>query len=329
MRMSKISSNLTLIAAAIVCVACVAENGGHGESRDLPVGELEAPTGEIALTVASDRHVAGNYVLADEALTFEAKLLEGGAYDIVIELNGMTLTALGEAKTNYHDMDGYASANGQDTDLVEADRELLTSFFRAYQEFVAAPEPTELETQLKNVAGYWSSVTDGMALQRSVMSKSEREINHLCAQYLSWVPTTHDCSHGNDWGGGQWAYSSIGERWDRGPGGFFEHHYYTDSPRWDNQPQVHKGGSYLAGTCLGRCWAACDAPGVNQRLTQDCADHDQCATGNHGRSSIWCHDEAADASDDGLAATALCPGTGSDPQWIVDWETNGYPFQAP
>lgn len=321
----KTFSGLRYVVFATFVAGCAVDAESPGEPTPAP----EAASGKLTVAVDTPEQVLGTYQQGEETLTFDAKSLGGNKYEITLQLNGLTLTALGDAKTNYHDMDGFATANGGDSTLDELDRQLLTGFFQTYQEEMPRVNPSYLENQLKSTGGYWSSLPDGLPLQKSVMGTSDRDIVHLCSEYLAWHPSTHDCWHGGDWEAGQWAYTSIGERWDRGPGGYFEHHYYQDSPRWDNHPQAHRGGSYMAGKCLGRCWAGCDALGVNQRLTQDCANHDLCATGNHDLTSFWCQDEAVAAGDDGLLAGILCGGTGSDPQWVVDWEANGYPLQSP
>jgi hypothetical protein len=305
---------------------CVVQGEEPQPADDQPATfqELE---GTLKLEQDAER-TKGSFEAGEWKLAFQSAPLGGTRYEVVLELNGATLTALGDAKGGFHLLDGFSTENGADTQLTLEDRQLILSFGRAYDRTLVGKKPSLAQTLLVRAADLWAEHPDGLPLQREVVSDPDRDVTQLCGQYLQWWAVTHDCSHGGFWGDGQWGYASIGERGTAWPDGQYSHHYYRDRPSWGGA-QPHKTGSFWAGSCLGRCGAGCPAEGNWQSLTQDCANHDICGTGNHNLVlGIWCQNEAASASDD-LLTPIICEGTESDPQWIADWERTGFPNQSP
>jgi hypothetical protein len=296
------------------------------DAEDSPV-MLTARAGE--LEVQDEGSVTmGSFRSDGLALTYRSESRGETGYEVTLTLNGASLTAFGDLAKGAHLLDGFAVDNGEDTQLSLQDRELMLSFARAWEQASSGKAMSRAESMLLRATELWVEYPNGLPLQREVISDAARDVTQLCGQYLAWHPVTHDCSHGGDWGAGQWGYASIGERGDAWPDGAYSHHYFHDRPSWGSA-QPHKGGSFWAGACLGRCGSGCPAAGGLQQLTQDCANHDICGTGNHNLVfGIWCQDEAASVSDDVLAGP-VCEGTGADPQWIRDWEQTGFPAQSP
>jgi hypothetical protein len=323
----KFESVIGLPIVALLLAGCAVEGEATQPSDDeqpLALRELEG-----TLTSEQDgERTKGAFQVGESKLSFRSTPLDGTQYEVVLELNGAMLTAMGDATRGFHLLDGFSTENGADTQLTMDDRDLIYSFSKAYDRTLVGKKPTLAQTLLGRAADLWAENPDGLALQREVVSDPSRDITALCAQHLQWWGATHDCSHGAFWADGQWGYASVGERGTAWPDGQYSHHYYRDRRSWGGA-QPHKTGSYWAGSCLARCGAGCPAEGNLQILTQDCLNHDVCGTGNHNLVfGVWCQNEAASAGDD-LLTIIVCDGTGSDPQWIADWERNGFPNQSP
>jgi hypothetical protein len=317
-----------LVLPAAGCGRAPDDGSGEPAPTGTAAGTPPAATpGELVISEASDSVIKGTFTQGERTLSFEG---HGGAttgYDITVRLNGAVLTAANQAGGATHRLDGVAEANGGVIQLSDDDHALLDAFQKEMDRHTAGATRPFIQQQLLRLSALWSQYPSSLALKQEVSPDQERTFTSICSSYLQWRHANHDCDHGGDYAPGQFALASVGERWDTGPGGQTTHEFFQDEPFWHSSTFAHKGGAYIAGDCLGHCGADCPAGGSNQILTQDCLDHDQCVSGNHSSTSLFCDDEFTQAVDDFMNAPA-CPGTGIDPQSIRNWETVNFPNQG-
>lgn len=252
-----------------------------------------------ALTVtATGQAVQGTFRSGGESLTFKSTEVEPQVFDIVVEVNGMTLSALIDGNRQVAEMDGFAGT-GEDTQILDADRALLGGLFRALDtdgqlntgEVTAA-------SLLRRVASHWSETPDTVPLQRQVAGSQDRDWTSLCAYYGKYVNATHD--------DGTYARNAPNSTSSAKVGTRTASTYYYVNKKWTKTVQDHQPNMSEYGECYGNCGYGC--PTGNQTLTLDCHDHDQCTRNGHLLASLYCDDEFTDAIDDKLFAPT-CSGT--------------------
>jgi hypothetical protein len=265
-------------------------------------------TGELTLSPIAGG-LSGEFVLENRTVTFHALTSSvaghAPATDITVETNGMTLTATIDTKSQVGDLDGFASANGQDTQLSDDDRTVLLSFDKAISTAVTNDTKKELPPEastLVRMADLWSDTPSSAPLTRQVLGQENRSYTSICGQFETYQYATHDDWNYNDWNPKSTSISYVGSHW----GG--SQWYYVNST-WITKVQDHKAYVYEAGLCFGHCGAGC--PSGNQTLTVDCNNHDQCVRNGHDIASIWCDDEFSACVDD-YAFAPTCAGTAND-----------------
>lgn len=317
----------TVTAALGLGLASLAVGCDGADDVHDPAAPAPAAVAKLTVDQYDPDLVAGRLEDGTSTVTFEGRALGGYEYDVTLRLNGAVLTAMGDAESRYHTLDGYAASNGLDTQLDAADGAALRSLKSALDRYnFDHGGGGFIARQTVSIAGVFQQLASStLSLQREITGNNDRGPTMICGNYLKWTPATHDCDHGSDFGAGQWAYASPGERWVRG-GGTATRQLFQDEPFWHNATFAHKGGSYIAGNCLGQCGGDCVAG--EQYLTASCLTHDQCASGNHGKSSFWCDDELLPALADTAAAHVTCSGTGQDPADAVLWQNTNFPNQG-
>lgn len=217
--------------------------------------------------------VHGTFEQDGQTVHFRAELVGEMEVFVEFELNGMTLTAkfLRDGEQASAEMDGYATENGEETQLQEDDRELLKSLAIALSQDKLEREPYPAK-MLRNSAVIWAKTPLNMILTRTVQEDLTRSVSYICTKVngnQTWTGN-HDCHQGCPWYNpfcSKTHYNTV----DLGPGG-----YYSN---------------------IGEC----TFPGMdNNSYTQDCLNHDLCVAGphNHWDVSGYCMNEAASASDD-------------------------------
>lgn len=281
-----------VLSAALGLTAC---------STAVPTGDELGTFEEVQSTAAS---LSGTFILDDSVVSFSSDEVTANEFDVVVELNGLTLTALVDRSGQVAEVDGFAAGAGadalkaNDTQIVDPDRVALDAFVRALagevdtEDFAAA-------SVLYRVASNWSQTPDTMPLQRQVASSENRAFVSICGFFGQFLEATHDdnnCSHFDP------TCTSIAQVGNRiSPTfSFINGQWTTTVP--NHLPRVNQTGD-----CYGNCGASC--PGSNpQTLTLDCLDHDQCVRNGHFIASFYCNDEFASASDDEFFAPR-CTGT--------------------
>lgn len=250
-----------------------------------------------ALVVQSDAsRIHGTYGRGDEQVRFSSTETEPGVFDVVIDVHGMTLSALIDRNHQVAEADGFAS-NGGDTQLVDADREVLRGFVQALDEQVDA-EQAAPASLLSRLASNWSQQPDTVPLQRQVATSENRGWTSLCSSKGTYVTATHDDNNFGKNNPRSTSYGHVGLRSS-------STEYYVGG-RWITTTQDHVSLLYERGSCYGNCGAGC--PSGNQTLTVDCHNHDQCVRNGHALASVYCDDEFTSASDDEFFAPR-CSGT--------------------
>jgi hypothetical protein len=257
----------------------------------------EAGVLEVDATEAS---IQGTYSQGDATLRFRSIELEPQVFDIVVEVNGMTLAAIVDQGRRVAEVDGFA-ANGGDTQMRDADRAILGGFVAAVGTHLDV-EAHGAATMLHRVASNWSQTPDSAPLQRTVAGSEDRAYVSLCGYYKQWVVATHDCQVCNNFDPKCTSTAMVGYRWD------LKTHYYINGS-WTTTVPDHVANLYEAGDCFGNCGPGC--PSGDQTLTLDCHDHDHCVRNGHFIASMYCNDEFIRASDDEFFAPR-CAGTSRD-----------------
>lgn len=266
--------------------------GGAGGCTD----ERDTSQGTLTLT-ATATDVSGRYTLLGQELAFASSEIEAGVLDVVVDLNGMTLTAIVDRNAQIAEVDGFAQ-NGGDTQIVDADRAVLTGFVQALA-LEIDPESTAAASALYRAASNWAETPDSMPLQRLVAGSENRDYVSLCSLYGVYLDATHDDSGCNAFDPQCTSVAQIGNR--------LTPTYSYINGQWTTQVPNHISYVYQTGDCYGNCGGGC--PGTSpQTLTLDCHDHDQCVRNGHFIASFYCNDEFASASDDEFFAPR-CSGT--------------------
>lgn len=258
-------------------------------------GSPESTPGTLAVQTSTGS-LKGSYGLGDSTVKFQSTETAPGVFDVVIELHGMTLSALIDRNRQVAEADGFAQ-DGAETQLVDADRDALRSFVSALSEQLDT-DSDGVASILARLASNWSQMPETVPLQRQVAASENRGWTSLCSSKGAYVTATHDDNNYGKNNPRSTSYGHVGLRSS-------STEYYVGG-RWITTGQDHVAGLYERGSCYGNCGAGC--PGGNQTLTVDCHNHDQCVRNGHALASLWCDDEFTSASDDEFFA-ARCSGT--------------------
>lgn len=278
-----------------------------GAALGLAACSTAVPTGEEAgfEVQSSAASVSGTFTMDDSVVTFSSTEITADEFDVVVELNGMTLTALVNRGGQVAEVDGFASGagagerpKGADTQIIDPDRAALDAFVRALADEIDTEE-FAAGAVLYRVASNWSQTPDTMPLQRAVAGSDNRAFVSICGNFRQFLEATHD---DNNCSAFQSTCTSIAEVGNR-----VSPTFSFINGVWTTTVPNHLPRVVQTGDCYGNCGASC--PGSNpQTLTLDCHDHDQCVRNGHFIASLFCNDEFASASDDEFFAPR-CSGT--------------------
>ncbi|HEX2569873.1 MAG TPA: hypothetical protein VH877_09990 [Polyangia bacterium] len=238
----------------------------------------------------------GTYTADGSTVKFSSTETAPGVFDVTVDVHGATLGALIDRNHEVAEVDGFAGA-GADTQIVEADRQVLGRFVRALDEQLDT-DHVAAASILSRLASNWSQTPDSVPLQRQVAGGENRGWTSLCSSYRTYVTATHDDNNYSRNSPKTTSYADVGQRTSST--------YYYVNGVWTTTTQNHVAYLYERGDCYGNCGPDC--PSTVQTLTRDCHDHDQCVRNGHAIASIYCDDEFTSASDDELFAPR-CSGT--------------------
>jgi hypothetical protein len=253
------------------------------------VGEIDVQQSQASVT--------GTYTVGDNVVSFSSTEVAANEFDVVLELNGMTLVAVVDRVGQVAEVDGFAD-KGADTQVVDTDREVLDAFVRMLAGAVDTEE-FAAGAVLYRAASNWSQTPDTMPLQRLVAGEENRDFVSICGSFRKFLEATHDDNNCSFFDPICTSVAEVGNR--------VSPTFSFINNRWVTTVPNHLARVLQTGDCYGNCGASC--PGSNpQTLTLDCHDHDQCVRNGHFIASVFCNDEFASASDDEFFAPR-CSGT--------------------
>ncbi|MBN1206265.1 MAG: hypothetical protein JXB05_15215 [Myxococcaceae bacterium] len=287
--------------AAVVLFACGSPSGtpeGRTEAGAVQPSEGLKLAVEPGVTQGTFREVV-----------FSSREVEPGVYRIEVRFNGMTLTGLMDAENGVSALDGFAEANGQDTQMTDADREVAAALYAALNaELPASDAATPEAKYLRRAVGLWAQHPNTVEMQRTVMGEQGRGYTMLCSYakcngkwtgscggvYNWYSYAKHDCNKGGfDYAGNQ----QIAQLGDHGTCSGDE--YYLSNGTWLCGEPDHWSRPKVMGICFGRCGGSC---GGDTQYTLDATNHDGCVRNGHMLASGYCDDQFVSASDDELFA---------------------------
>jgi hypothetical protein len=254
------------------------------DRETIPAGLQIEQTADVASgSFADERH----------ALRFRSEASEY-TFDIEIELDGLTLTAMLDEDGNFvHD--GFVHG-GEDRPLTDDDREALAALSAALDGL--GPDVSRAVARLDGFASVWSEFPLDKPLRGEVPA-SLRSYDSLCAELDTYVAATHDDAHYQRWDDASTTdYVWVGMN---GPGPCEGGTYFASlGGAWScYEPDHNPAVEHAIGDCFGRCGTGC---GRGRQFTRDCLDHDQCTRVGHSLTSSSCTDEFSRAIDDWISA---------------------------
>ncbi len=290
-----------------VVVAMVLSGCGGAGGSATPAGPASA-TAALELSRVADG-ATGRFAQGGFEARFSSRQVEPGVYRVEVRHNGMTLTGLVDAAQGVSSLDGFAEDNGQDTQMLDGDRELLAALYAALNAELPAGQALSSELKyLRREVGLWDEHPGSVQLQRTVMGEQGRGYTMLCSYakcngkntgscgstYNWYSYAKHDCQHGGfDLAKNQ----QIAQLGDHGTCNGDE--LYMSGGAWVCGEPDHQSRPKVMGNCFGRCGGGC---GGDTQYTLDATNHDGCVRNGHVLASGYCDDQFASASDDELYA---------------------------
>ncbi|HZI12461.1 MAG TPA: hypothetical protein VE153_18905 [Myxococcus sp.] len=265
---------------------------------------------EAGLTLASEPgSTRGTFASAGGEVTFSSREVEPGVYRLEVRLRGMTLTGLLDPANGVSTIDGFADEGASDTQLADADRELLAAFYGALNAELPSGDAAAPEAMyLRRAVGLWSQQPSTVDLQRTVMGEQGRGYTMLCSYakcngtwsgscggvYNWYSYAKHDCNKGGFSYERNQQIAQLGDHFSCSGD-----EYYMSNGSWVCGEPDHWYRPKVIGNCFGRCGGGC---GGDTQYTLDATNHDGCVRNGHLLASGYCDDQFMSASDDELMA---------------------------
>jgi hypothetical protein len=277
------------LAAAPLLFAC----GGDQQQSD----EVTKASNNIEQKLnmeQTDIGIQGTFVYGDTELKFSSEEIGPSSYDLWIELNGMTLTAVYMPQTFAIDYDGFITDSGDAPWYQRADRKIIRAFSLALDNVVEDEGEFNPGWALNRATRYWGDVPDNFRLQLEVLSDMNQGTNRICGEAWKLLTFTHDCQYGSE------SYTKnkrpLNIAWrNNGVEEFCVNGNWTTNATYKNHSWANWPA--ISGGCMSHCGANCPSCDKNQVLTHDCAKHDLCVE-MHGQNGGPCEDELIAAADD-------------------------------
>jgi len=288
---------------AVVMFACGSPSGSPSEP-----GTEQPPAEGLSLTVEQGA-TRGTFVDAQSGeVRFSSRQVEPGVFRIEVSLNGLALTSLVDAENGVSSMDGFAEANGQNTQMTDADRETASQLYAALNaELPASDAATPEAKYLRRAVSLWAQHPGTVEMQRTVMGEQGRGYTMLCSyakcngvwsgscggSYNWYSYAKHDCQHGG------FDYTRNQQIAQLGNHGTCSGDEYYMNGSWVCGEPDHWSRPKVMGNCFGRCGGGC---GGDTQYTLDATNHDGCVRNGHALASAYCDDQFTSASDDEMFA---------------------------
>jgi hypothetical protein len=279
------SVTLSLVSLLLLLPACGPDVESGEELGPIPRGlVLDEPTaGTVVGSFGDDEH----------ALRFRSEVGAAG-YSVEVQVNGMTLVAQVDGENVHYD--GYASDNGEPTQMTDEDRAALEALAQALDE-LGEVEPAV--ARLRSFADQWAEFPSTLETSGTVYT-GFRSYSSLCWAKNTYQTATHDCWSYNNYADGSTYSAYVGMQ--PAANGCAEGTYYWVNNAWaclGSEPNHSTTIEHAYGACFGRCGGGC---GSESQLTVDCLNHDSCVRFGHDLASLWCDDEFTSTIDDWASA---------------------------
>ena len=249
----------------------------------------------------------GRFTSGTDVVAFRSREVEPGVFSVEASVNGLALSALMDPASGAGALDGFAEANGADTQLVAEDRALLQGLSAALnRELPEADAAAPAAKYLRRSVSLWAQHPTTVELERTVLGEQGRGDTMLCSyakcdgtytggcSAWNWYSyAQHDCQHG---GFSATINQQIAQLGDHGTCSGDELYY---SGGWKCGEPDHWSRPKVYGNCFGRCGGGC---GGDTQYTKDATNHDGCVRNGHALASAYCDDQFTSASDDELFA---------------------------
>jgi len=246
--------------------------------------------------------VSGHWTHEGSEVEFHAEMLTESILDLEINFDGMTVTYLANFAEATAEFDGFTTATGEDTQMVDDDRALLLALSHELDQLGADVSlPVE---KLRAFANTWSEFPSTMDLQGHPAVEPDyrhREDkwyepwngHQICDHLNSYMVATHDDNNYN-----RGADASTINGYVSWHGAFSCNdgtNFHTGGQWVCFEPDHDTSIEYAYGNCFGRCGGGCSSSGT---FTLQCLDHDECVRTGHSTASWWCDDEFVGTTDD-------------------------------
>jgi hypothetical protein len=263
--------SLAIVAAGILLASCAQDTAP-------PV------PGSLEVTRIDADGLAGSFTNDGDTLTFEASTVGERVFNVSITLHGLTLEGMMDFQNGVQSLDGYSTADGLDTMMVEDDIKAILIFVKALEaEYPDIAQMGGATTAFDAIANVWAEWIPAMPLKYTKVFAADRTVS-WCDYIGTYRYTSHDC-----WSGG---YHDI-NAYVGSNGTCSDDAWLWNGSSWSRcADQDHGPEWYATGNCYARCGEGC---GSGTTYTQECANHDQCVRNGHWTWSSWCSDELSDA----------------------------------
>ena len=285
--------------AAVMLLGCGTGTRPEDAAQAVDGLELKQETGVVS----------GRFAQAGTEARFSSKQVEEGVYRIEVRQNGMSLTGLVDVVNGVSSLDGFAAESGQDTQMLDGDREVLAGLYAALNAQLPAGDAAAPEAKyLRRAVSLWSQHPTTVELQRAVMGEQGRGYTMLCSYakcngawtgscggvYNWYSYAKHDCQHGGWEYTGNQQIAQLGDHYSCSGD-----EYYMSNGAWVCGEPDHWIRPKVVGICFGRCGGGC---GGDTQYTLDATNHDGCVRNGHMLASGYCDDQFTSASDDEMFA---------------------------
>ena len=295
------TTRLIILSSMLAATACGSSDGPKSEgSGPGSAATSAAPAVRGELTVASNTatELRGTFLLNGDKLDFRATQTADRVTAVDIKVHGLTLDATLDIPNSSRHLDGFATATGEDTTLVEDDRLVVLAFVKKLEStFPDISKWQGVAPPFVETANLWAQWIPEMSLKRTKFEDVEH-LSMLCGNAIAagswsgcavstWTPVGHDCwTCAGSPSQGQDPYNRCGSAVQLG-----DHCGSTlswNGSSWTTSIPSHGGYNYEVGDCFGRYGSDC---GSGHGYNQESADHDHCVRNGHWITSSWCSDE--------------------------------------
>ena len=300
---------VAVLAVSLTFAACGEQPEAEAPTASPEIdGEQAAVVREGTLSLQEAAGLAeGRFVSGDDTVSFRSREVEPGVFSVEASVNGLALSALMDPASGAGALDGFAEANGADTQLVAEDRALLQGLSAALnRELPESDAAAPAAKYLRRSVSLWAQHPTTVELERTVLGEQGRGYTMLCSyakcdgtytggcSAWNWYSyAQHDCQHG---GFSATVNQQIAQLGDHGTCSGDEFYY---SGGWKCGEPDHWSRPKVYGNCFGRCGGGC---GGDTQYTKDATNHDGCVRNGHALASAYCDDQFTSASDDELFA---------------------------